>query len=176
MMIALVIVAVLVVTGGPAFSAWITNNQIRASANAMLLGLQLARGEAIRRNTTVMFTLTTTVDNNCNRTISSGNWVVSLFTPEGFCANTPGTVPAQIIQIRPSSETSRAVITSDQSQITFNGFGRANLPLNLCVGIAADSGGCIGTESEHRLKVQVTAAGQVKMCNPALDSTDPQGC
>lgn len=176
MMIAMVVLAILITTGGPSFSAWLNNNQIRAGAEAMRTGLQLARAEAVRRNTTVFFSLTSTADNSCALSTSGGNWVVSLASPAGYCANTPGTAPAQIIQVRPSTETRRAVITSDVSQVSFNGFGRANVAVNLCVGIAADSGTCIGTEPEHRLKVQVSASGQIKMCNASLDSTDPQGC
>lgn len=176
MMVALVVLAILVVTGGPSFSAWLNNNQIRAGAEAMRTGLQLAKSEAVRRNTNVYFSLTSTTDNSCALSTSGGNWVVSLATPAGNCANTPGTAPAQIIQVRPSAETSRAVFTANQSQVIFNGFGRANVAADICVGIAADGGTCIGADPEHRLKVQVLASGQVKMCNPALDSTDPQGC
>ena len=176
MLIALVVLAILITTGGPSFSAWLNNNQIRASAEAMRTGLQLARAEAVRRNTTVLFSLTSTSDNTCALSTSGGSWVVSLVNPAGYCANTPGTDPAQIIQVRPSTETSRAVITADVNQISFNGFGRANAALSLCVGIAADGGSCIAAEPEHRLRVQVSASGQIKMCNASLDSTDPQGC
>lgn len=175
-LITLVIVGVLVATGAPAFSSWLSNKQIRVATEAMLNGIQLARAEAVRRNTTVYFSLTSSITSSCALSTSGANWVVSLATPVSHCTDTTETAPAQIIQLRSASETSKAVITSDQSQIFFDGLGRANQAVSLCVGLAADSGACLGTGDEHRLRVTVTTRGQIRMCNPALDSTDPQGC
>ncbi len=175
-LIAMVIVAILLATGAPSFSSWLSNKQIRTGTEAMLNGLQLARAEAVRRNTTVFFSITDSTSGSCALSTSSGNWVVSLATPVGHCADTAETAPAQIIQIRNAAETSKAVITSSQSQLFFDGLGRSNVALSLCVGLAADSGTCIGTGSEHRLRVMVGIRGQIRMCNPTLDSADPQGC
>jgi type IV fimbrial biogenesis protein FimT len=176
MLISIVIVAVLIATGAPAFSSWLSNKQIRTATEGMLNGMQLARAEAVRRNTTVYFSLTSSVTSSCALSTSGANWVVSMATPVSHCGDTTETAPAQIIQLRSASETNKAVITSDRSQIFFDGLGRANLALSLCVGLATDSGSCLGTGSEHRLRVMVTTKGQIRMCNPALDSTDPQGC
>lgn len=176
MMIGLVIMAILITTGAPAFSAWLSNKQIRSGTEAMLNGIQLARAEAVRRNTTVFFSLTNSTTGSCALSAAGGNWVVSLATPVNRCADAVETAPAQIIQVRAESETSKAVITSTQSQIFFDGLGRSNLALSLCVGLSADTGNCIGSGSEHRLRVTVSTRGQIRMCNPALDSSDPQGC
>ncbi len=175
-LIALVIMGILITTGAPAFSDWLSNKQIRTGTEAMLNGLQLARAEAVRRNTPVYFSITDGISSTCALSTSSGNWVVSLATPVNHCTDAAETAPAQIIQIRSAGETSKAVITSSQSQVFFNGLGRANAALSLCVGLSADSGTCIGTGSEHRLRVTVSVRGQIHMCNPTLDSSDPQGC
>lgn len=176
MLIALVVTALLIVLGAPSFRDWINNTQIRSAATALNAMVQLARAEAVRRNTTVFFTLADSATGGCAQSLSGANFVVSMAAPDGNCGDAPGTAPAQIIQLRPATESSKAVITSNQSQITFNGFGRANTAANICVGLSADSGACIGDANEHRLMVQITAGGQIRMCNPALSSNDPQGC
>jgi type IV fimbrial biogenesis protein FimT len=176
MLIALSVSAILIVLGAPSFRDWINNNQIRSAATALNASVQLARAEAVRRNATVFFTLTDSATNSCTQSLSGGNFVVSLANPDNRCGDAIGAAPAQLIQVRPASETSKAVITSNQTQISFNGFGRANVAANICVGIAADSGACIGTANEHRLQVTINAGGQIRMCNPALSSNDPQGC
>lgn len=175
-LIAMVIMSILIATGAPSFSSWLSNQQIRSGTQAMLNGLQLARAEAVRRNTTVFFSITTSTNNGCALSTSDGNWVVSLATPVSHCADAAEAAPAQIIQIRSASETSKAVITASRSQLFFDGLGRSNAALSLCVGLAADSGACIGSGSEHRLRVTVSSKGQIRMCNPVLDSSDPQGC
>ena len=57
MMIAVVIVGLLLMAGVPAYTTWIQNLQIRTGAEAILNGMQLARAEAVRRNTNVRFVL-----------------------------------------------------------------------------------------------------------------------
>lgn len=176
LLIALVVAALLIILGGPSFRDFMNNNQIRSAATALNASVQLARAEAVRRNTTVLFTLTDLATDACAQALNGGNFVVSLVTPEGACGNTPGTAPVQIVQVRPASETSKVVITSNQSQISFNGFGRANVAANICVGLDADGGACIGDASERRLQVVISTGGQIRMCNPSLSSDDPQGC
>jgi type IV fimbrial biogenesis protein FimT len=176
MMIGLVIFAILVASGAPSFSAWLSNTQIRTGADAIQNGLQLARAEAVRRNTQVFFSLTDSLSNSCALSTTVSNWVVSLTDPTGHCSDTPLTGAVQIVQIRSASETSKIVLTANQSQVSFNGLGRPNTAANICVGIAADSGACTGVEPEHRLMITVSAGGQIRTCNPTLANTDPQGC
>lgn len=150
LMVGLTIVGILFMMGVPSFKSWIQNTQIRTATEAIQNGLELARAEAVRRNTPVRFQLTTSVDNSCALTTASGNWVVSLDDPAGKCAfaklneaslvsdavNNP---PPRIIQLRPaSSGSANAVVASNEvtpaggtvgmpvynGSITFNGMGR----------------------------------------------------
>jgi type IV fimbrial biogenesis protein FimT len=173
---ALAIIAILLAVGAPSLGDWLNNIQIRTGSDAIQNGLQLARAEAVRRNTNVLFSLTSSTDNTCALSTTNSNWVVSIASPAGACGNTPLTDPTQIIQVRPAAETAKVVVTANQSQVSFNGLGRASAAIDICVGIAADGGACVGVGPEHRLKVTVSTGGQIRMCNPALASTDPQGC
>ena len=50
LMIGIAIVGLSLVMAAPSFSSWIQSTQIRTAAEAVQNGLQLARGEAVRRN------------------------------------------------------------------------------------------------------------------------------
>ena len=140
---------ILLVYGVPSFKNWLQNTQIRTTTEAIQNGLELARAEAVRRNTLVRFQLTSSVDNTCTLTTTSGNWVVSLDDPTGMCGNAKldDAIPAannpapRIIQVRPGREGSaHTVVTSQEvtpigvaagtpvynGSITFNGMGRIN--------------------------------------------------
>lgn len=180
--IGLVIVGLLMFMGLPSFSAWLQGSQIRNAAEAIQNGLQLARAEAVRRNTTVRFQLTDTMTNACAASASGGNWVVSLDDPSGACAAAASeAVAPRIIQARPAAEGSlNAVVAADQSAIVFSGAGRVTpVPAAaININVTNPTGGtCVASGGTMRcLRVVVSTAGQVRMCDPALASTDPRGC
>ncbi|HYS50631.1 MAG TPA: GspH/FimT family pseudopilin, partial [Burkholderiales bacterium] len=64
-LISLVVLGVLLALGTPGFVEWLQNQQIRAAAEATLNGLQVARGEAVRRNTPVRFQLVSDLSSSC---------------------------------------------------------------------------------------------------------------
>ncbi len=180
-MIGLVIVAVLLSMGAPSFIEWIQNGQIRNSAEAIQNGLQLARAEAVRRNTTVRFQLASSVGDDCALSTSGGSWVVSLDDPTGACASAPSdTTAPRIIQVRPAAEGSaNAVVAAGQATFIFNGLGRLTpVPVgNVDIDISNPVGGsCQPVGAMRCLRVRVSPGGQLRMCDPTRGSTDPQGC
>jgi len=183
LLIGLAIVGLLFAMGAPSFFAWIQNSQIRTSAEAIQNGLFLARGEAVRRNAAVRFQLTTTVTASCALSAAGGNWVVSLDDPSGACDSAASdTVAPRIIQVRPAAEgTDRAVVAAGQSSVIFNGLGRVTpVPAgNIDIDISNPTGGACATATSagmRCLRVRVSTGGQIRMCDPILASTDPQGC
>lgn len=180
-MIGLLISAVLLAVGAPSFIDWVQNGQIRNSAEAIQNGLQLARAEAVRRNTTVRFQLTSSVTSDCAVSTTGRNWVVSQDDPTGACGSTPSDVTApRIVQVRTSAEGSaNAVVTADQAAFVFNGLGRLT-PVaagDLDIDITNPNGGeCQPAGSMRCLRVRVSPGGQLRMCDPTRGATDPQGC
>jgi type IV fimbrial biogenesis protein FimT len=199
--IGVAIMAILLALGIPSFGAWIQNAQIRTAAESVQNGLQLARAEAVRRNTAVQFALT------------GADWTVGCNTPAADC-------PASI-QTRSGAEGSAsAVITPSEvlpsgaaagtstftGAVIFNGLGRVDTnsttnPASIaagdnasflvtnstgkCVACAAGStwDDCPTTAGPRRcLRVVVSTGGQIRMCDPALAgptaTTDPSplGC
>ena len=127
LMITLAIMGIVLSLGASSYQVWIGNVRIRTTGDAIQNGLQLARGEAVRRNTQINFQLMSSVDDGCilsapNTPISS-DWVVSFDSPAGACAAAPlndafsvinaaNNPPPRIIQVRPAAEGSRNIVVS----------------------------------------------------------------
>lgn len=189
MMVGIAVFATIVALGLPSFTAWVQNSQIRTATDAIQNGLQIARGEAVRRNTSVRFHLTDTADNACASSTTGTNWVVSLDPPDGACATTAWnedtTAPpaVRILQMRPGADGTRnAVVTASQSSVVFNGLGRVTpVPAaTITIDVTNPTGGTcatLGVPGPMRcLRIEVSTAGQLRLCDPAFAATDPQGC
>lgn len=178
LMIAAIIIGILAAAGAPSLSNWVQNAQIRTTADVIQNGLQLARAQAVHRNSLVRFQLTTSTDNACASSTTDSNWVVSQDEPGGACATAPDdTIVPRIIQTRSSAEGSRnTVVAADQATLIFNGLGRTNTA-TVNINLSNPTGGaCTPAGPMRCLRIEVTAGGQVRMCDPAKANTDPQGC
>jgi type IV fimbrial biogenesis protein FimT len=186
LLVAIVILGILMAVAAPALSSWVQNAQIRATADSIQNGLQLARGEAVRLNSQMRFQLTTSIDNTCALSTTNSNWVVSQLDPTGLCASQPAYTGAAgdplIVQVRSSAEGSGSSIdAAGQSTITFNGLGRTTdivAPAKVSIAITNPVGGaCMPTGPMKCLNVMVTSAGQIRMCDPSLSQVNnPKGC
>ena len=182
LMIGLTIFTMLLLLGAPSFSAWIQSSHIRNSAESIQNGLTLARAEAVRRNVTVNFQLVDTLTSSCVVSTAAGNWVVSRGNAAGRCDVAPSeSVLPLTIQKRSTNEGSpNAVVAADQGTVIFNGLGRAtNLAASpSTINITNPSGGTCAVASGRMrcLRVEVTAGGQVRVCDPALSAPDTRAC
>lgn len=195
LIIGLVIIGSLLALAAPNYTAWIQNTKVRTTAEAMLNGLQLARTEAVRRNTQIRFYLTDTLTAACVASTAGTNWIVSFDDPTGLCANgllnealdagDSAVSPApRMIQVRGANEGSTGItVAADQSAIIFNGLGRitpvpaATININISnptAGTCANVGG--GGGPVRCMRVTVSTGGQIRLCDPARASTDPVGC
>ncbi|MBV8208658.1 MAG: GspH/FimT family pseudopilin [Burkholderiaceae bacterium] len=188
--VALAIAAVLLSQAVPMFSTWMQNVQVRTATESIQNGLQLARAEALRRNRSVMFWLT-----------SGGNppqadWMVGCMNP--FNSNGAGPVPEAAGDC-PGSATGGAPFNWIQyhlaanegtplaqvnsvdangaptSVVTFNSLGMV-LPSNLDNTTAIATINVSIPNNARPLRVTVSS-GQIRMCDPALLlANDPRGC
>lgn len=186
LIVGMVIVGILAAIGAPALSIWMQNGQIRTTADAFQNGLQLARAEAVHRNDLVRFQLTTTTDNTCTLSTTGSSWVVSrgdstgVGDPTGSCGSAPSDTTAPfIIQSRSGTEGSGTVtVTAGQSTFVFSGLGRTtNIAGTVTISVSNPAGGaCMPAGPVRCLNVIVATGGQSRLCNPALPSSNPQGC
>lgn len=170
-MITIVIMAVLLTLGVPAFTEWIQNSQIRTHAEATLAGLQHARMEAVRRNRAVEFLWTSTSPDAANinalaADTSGPHWVVRVFQSSGnYGAD-------DFIEGRSRNEGSANVtVAATQASIVFNGQGRLAGGGAVTIDLGSTS-----AAATRPLRITVNAGGQIRLCDPALPATNVQAC
>lgn len=164
LMIVIVLFGILAAFAIPSYREMIQNSQIKSAAEGVAAGFQIARGEAVSRNTPVQLEL------------GGGNssaWnVCPEPTPAGACA------AASVIERRLESEGSSNTITATPSRAgpyVFNGFGVMTSPAGALT-IAVDS--TDASINSRELRVVIGVGGAVRTCDPALDvsGTDPRRC
>jgi type IV fimbrial biogenesis protein FimT len=183
-MITLAVLSLLLMIGLPGMNTWLQNSQLRASAEGIQSGLQLARAEALRRNTTVRFQLVDSLAAGCALSAGGTSWVISLADPTGLCDAAESDDPAdapQILQKRGNGEGSpNAVVNSTAPSIVFNGLGRVSAGgAAVQIDVTNPSGGnCQTAGGPMRcLRINISTGGEPRMCDPAvLDVADPRRC
>lgn len=157
LMVGLAVLALLLFAGLPNFRDWMQNTQIRTLAESVLNGLQLARAEAVKRNTRVSFALNGT------------SWMVSV-------VNTGETIQTRSAQ-EGTANAAVAVAPADTTSVTFNGLGRTTAGTNVVFSVTNPAGGACQPAGPMRcLNVEAPIGGQVRMCDPILPVTDPRAC
>jgi type IV fimbrial biogenesis protein FimT len=188
--VTLAIVAILFAQAAPSFTAWIHNAQIRTAAESMQSGLQLARAEAIRRNRSVYFWLTSTA------TPPVADWLVACANPAGGGAvpeatgdcpgiSQPSAVPANAAPINwiqrqaaagQQTALPRISIPNNATEVTFGSLGLVVPNVDGTPSITEIDLSDPSISTARPLHVTISG-GQIRMCDPGLSpSTDPRGC
>ena len=160
LLIGMALLAILVTIGLPNLATWMQNNQLRSATESIQTGLQLARAEAVKRNTLVGF----------NMAGPDSSWTVDVMNPP------------QQIQSRPASEgTPAPQIATTDATIVFNGLGKTSLAAGAVIQVTNPTGGaCKPGGNMNCLNVTVSVGGQVKMCDPTVNLAtspgDTRGC
>jgi type IV fimbrial biogenesis protein FimT len=184
LMIGLAIMALVLFVAVPSFGIFLQNSQIRNAAGSALNGLELARNEAIRRNTPVRFQFVSNLTASCTLSTTSLAWVVSQADPSGACDTAPSdTVAPQIIQSRSATEgTSNARVTlTGGSTVVFTGLGRAQAGGITQIDVTNTSGTCQYADPTNGtmrcMRIMVSSGGQSRMCDPQVTAAnDPRKC
>ena len=187
LLIGVAIVSILLAAGMPTFGLWIQNTQVRTAAESVQNGLQLARNEAVRRNTNVRFSLTNAAGqvvwrvcvvagNDCGEVIqerpnaeggANARVGVSVVAP-------PAVVPAT--QYATALAAGAGLSEEGGAGVTVNGVGlipTANIGTDITrvdvINPAANGA--------RRLVIIVSTGGLIRMCDPAHSlASNPQGC
>ncbi len=165
-MLTFAIMGILVALAVPSFRDWIQNSQVRTASDAITSGLQLARAEAVRRNTPVRFRLPDA---------TATGWVV-----ESFDRNSSAWT--QVQQRSANEGTANVVVNASQSTVVFLGTGGVTPTpaVAIQINVTNPSGGdCVtsaGSGSIRCLRVTVSAGGQVRMCDPGLATGSAAAC
>jgi len=162
-MISLAVLGILLMVALPNFAAWLQNLQLRAATEAGLNGLQIARAEAIRRNVLVQLA------------VGPGTgWTVS--------EAASGAVIQSKVHAEGSANAVVAITPGGSTLVTFTPLGGVGANSDASAAVTQldftnpTGGSCQPTGPMRCLRLVVTGGGSVKMCDPALASTDPRGC
>lgn len=160
-MIALAIVAIALVLGAPEFGIWMQNTKVRNVAESVQNGLQTAHNEAVRRNRPAEFAVN-----------ADTSWTV---TVKAVDAN--GQFYDDVVEKRSKDDGSSSSVTlavTGGGTASFNGLGRVDNATPLTrVDVKSSVTGA------KKMAVTVGAGGQIRLCDPSLDSVttdDPRKC
>lgn len=161
----IVVVAILGIAASvavPSWSEFLVNNRLRTIAESTLSGLQLARTEAIRRNTNVTFSLQGTT-----------------LTGWRIVRSSDGTELHQ----RPPGEASNGIEVSslnNQTGVTFLSTGRVlaySTATNITRLDVDANTAWLDSGASRNLRLQVLAGGDIRLCDPnILTADDPRTC
>lgn len=170
LMIVVAIFSLVLLFGLPGFSEWSQNTQIRATAESIQSGLQVARNEAVRRNLRVEFRLSDNIPGQ-----GATGWSV-------WSVN-----PSAQLQVKPDNESSSRItvtaLPNGADRITFDGSGRTPTGVTtnadgtaFLTQINIDSAGLGATQSRD-LRITLGVGGLIRMCDPNVSTSgDPRKC
>lgn len=190
--VTLAIVAIMVGMAMPSFATWLANQQIRAAAESVSNGLQLARATAMNANVPVRFWFHDVTTNQSGWTVCY--W--DLASEE--CLDDPNRFPNPIqrksslegspnvtVGVTTNAGTAAAFGTAltagagmpAANGVTFGGLGRpVGPPESNFLRLDLRNTG-LSSADERRLVALVSPSGGARICDPKADPTkNPQGC
>lgn len=162
----------------PGFNNMIQNTRIRTAAESIQNGIQIARAEAVKRNSSIRFELA-----------ANSRWEVKCVTVVGDMDGDGIDDCPAVIQERPVSEgaAQSIVVTTDPAtavEMVFNGLGRltslsggVSPPNQVVVNVDIDSS-VLPAEKSRDLRILVGIGGNTRMCDPdtSIPPNDPRVC
>ena len=176
LLITIAILGILITVAVPSYNTYLSTSRLRAGADNILAGLQLARAEAIRQNTTTGLWLDG----------STGNWMVQTgSTSAAFCPQ--GATNPHFVQ--------QSCSEASQVSLAFNAVLSRTLPTTCPANTAAITAALFGSDGRARADTALTsidlcagspptgarrlvinAGGSVRLCDPTKAAGDPAYC
>ena len=190
LLITMALLAVLMSLAAPSFGTWLRNSQVRSVADTLQNGLRVAQAEAVRRNRTVVFYLSTTAPGLAAEGAGNGNnwgvrWVP--LPTDTVVAAAPANEP--FVQGGQVADVAAGVSITGPAAVCFNAVGRRVARTATETGVTGaactvDPALPLATfvleraGADRPLRVTVSLGGQVRLCDPArtLGATTPDGC
>ncbi|MGV3741074.1 MAG: GspH/FimT family pseudopilin [Burkholderiaceae bacterium] len=161
LLITVSILGIALALGLPSLADAMAQQRVRTGAEGVMAGLNLARTEAVRRNTNVSFTL----ENNAG-------WSVTVDDGDPDVADV-------VVQRRPGYETGRninVVATDDNSVLTFTPLGAVSNFADAAT-LTEITVGPADSATADTLQINISAGGQIRLCNQTIQAADdPRRC
>ncbi|MDR7271321.1 type IV fimbrial biogenesis protein FimT [Pelomonas saccharophila] len=182
LMVAVSILAILGAVALPNLVGWIRNARMRTVADALLSGVRLAQAEAQRRMHTVVFFRTDSKNCTTASTASkSGPYWQIRVVPDPLQTDDA----AEAVQCGVLTDVSSGVLLSSKSTaLCFGGDGRQATLADpggvgvSCTAVAARYDVTLGPKQpeDRSLRLVVTLAGSIRLCDPDKSASAPDGC
>lgn len=182
LMVAISVLAILTAVAMPNFMTWIRNSRVRTVADALQSGMRLAQGEAQRRSHTVVFFLTNSKTCDTAATaVAGGTYWQARTVPNALLTGDA----AEAVQCGVLTDVSTGInLTSATTALCFGGDGRQTTVTNPasigldCTAAAAtyDVAPATANAENRPLRLTVSLAGSIRMCDPGKSATAPDGC
>lgn len=159
LMVTISVLAVITAWGLPSFLQMLRNYQIRVAAESVANGLQRARAEAVSRNASMQFVLST----NTSWTVDYVSKPVVTDPPIDSRSNQEGSQNASV-----------TFTPTTASIVTFNNLGQ--VIANADTSATLTQVDFAATQGNQNLRVTVGAGGNARVCDPSLPSTNVRAC
>jgi type IV fimbrial biogenesis protein FimT len=154
LMLTAVIIATISAIAMPSYRALVINSEIRATAESIRAGMQVARAEAVKRNANVRFTL------------AGRAWTVGCVTAT---ANCPSTIQAKDQNEGSSSAITTTITPNGTTIATFNSFG-AITGTGQIRRVTVDSS-ALPASATGDLAITLGTGGNPRICDPNVTAT-----
>lgn len=184
LMVAISLFSILMLLAVPNFSQWIKNNQIRSTAESLQNGLRLAKAQALSLNRQVVFSVTNANPGlNVSAVAGGVNWMIQTipFTAGEDATDHPrfvqgGSFGGENKEVKVTTSPSTAALCFNSAgQVVANATPGTGSPCT-AQAVEYEISRTGATSSDRKLKVLVSISGQIRMCDPARASGQPDAC
>ncbi|MDO9405653.1 MAG: GspH/FimT family pseudopilin [Polaromonas sp.] len=185
-MVVVTIMGLLLVAGLPTIFDGVRDARVREAADSVVAGLRVAQSESLKRNSTFRFQMVTSLSDACAISNTGQAWVVSAGNATSKChLSDPVADPFPMRKEGALLNTDIQLQAGTSGVVCFSGLGRPTTSPTGCNTVLAETidvkpatAVCKADGGETRcLRVVVTTAGSVRMCDPAVTSAqDPRIC
>jgi type IV fimbrial biogenesis protein FimT len=155
LIVTVTVLGILAAAGTPSLTKFVRNIGVKSISESVHQGLQMARAEAVRRNTRVRFVIA--ADTSWTVSTDSGTTIQSKPAKEGA-----GTITATFTP-------------SNSTRVTFNSYGRVTTNADASAALTQIDFNASNASVVRRVKID--AGGRLNMCDPGVSVvTDPLKC
>jgi len=194
LVVTMAVLALLAIVAAPSLGSWMANSRVRTAADYIQDGLRLAQTEAVKQNQEVAFVLSNVPANSATMpppaagaTVSVSYWYAATVAWTQTAIAGYSSAQTLVAAGATSSDATQAIITGPPV-ICFSPYGRLTATITNTSGAGITTCGPgtsvtyvvqpnIASATAHPLNVQLSANGQVRMCDPAKSiNVYPDGC
>ena len=177
------LIAILMAIGVPSLTDWVRSNKVMAAANTLKNGIRSAQSDALTKSQPIVFILTNTKlakDSKNFTANTNGKYWASVTIPGLMAGET-----AAMLNSGNLNDVADGVTITGPASICFNSLGRLMSnsspgPTGAACSLPTKTAEIYDIEmtgAKRRLRVTVSIAGQVRMCDRDKDiSTHADGC